>query len=131
MALIKSPKNFAMKKIILTILVAACIMVALSSHTVVHPKGQVAKNSALYRVQIKLVGSNGLPTSSGAFYFYALDANTWAFYEFDDRENAYLLPAGTYYFEGMDATGSGWCGVSGTQANITCNTTITMNVWCE
>jgi hypothetical protein len=120
-----------MKKFLLSILVVASIMVALPSHRAVKTNSAAVKSSALYRVTIKLVGSNGLPTSNNAFYFYAWDANTWDFYEFDDRENAYLVPAGTYYFEGMDATGTGWCGVSGTQATITGNTTITMNVWCE
>ncbi len=120
-----------MKKILLTIFIAAGLMVALPSHRPLKADSASVKNNTLYRVSIKLVGSNGLPTSNNAFYFYAWDANTWDFYEFDDHENAYLVPAGTYYFEGMDATGSGWCGVSGTQATITCNTTITLHVWCE
>jgi hypothetical protein len=120
-----------MKKFLLSILVAASIMLVLPSHKAVTTHSTAVKSSALYRVTIKLVGSNGLPSSNSAFYFYAWDANTGDFYEFDDRENAYLLPAGTYYFGGEDATGSGWCGISGTQATITCNTSVTLQVWCE
>jgi hypothetical protein len=119
-----------MKKIFLSVVTAACLMVALPSHTVVKQAPQTAAQSALFRVKINLVGTNGLP-AAGSFYFYAWDVNTGDFYEFDYYEDAYLIPAGTYIFGGDDATGSGWCGISGTQATINCNTTVTLRVWCE
>lgn len=110
----------------LSILLAAGIMVALPAHTAMNATGPQAQSTALYRVGIQLTGANAT-----AFYFYATNVATGEFYEFDYYEDAYLLPAGTYIFGGQDATGSGWCGVSSKLATINCNTTVTLTVWCE
>jgi len=119
-----------MKKIVLSTLMATCILFTLPSHTAVTTT-KALKPTTLYQVSINLIGPNGGPGNLSDFRFYAYDAVTWEFFAFDDCEEVYLLPAGTYYFGGQDGTGSGWCGIGGTQATISSNTSVTMRVWCE
>lgn len=107
-------------------LTAIALMVTLPSHTTVQLPIQQSSGS-LFHVSVVFTGAN----AAYGFYLYAVNAHTGEFYEFDYQLNAFVLPAGTYYFDGEDASGSGWCGVSGTQATVSANTTIIMNVWCE
>jgi hypothetical protein len=122
-----------MKKFIFAMFISACMLVILPAHTSVKtPVSTTPGVATTYKVGIQLVGSNGLPANgSFQFYYYATNAVTGQFYEFDDREHAFFLPAGTYYIGGQDGTGSGWCGVSTRLVKITCNTTVNLTVWCE
>jgi hypothetical protein len=87
-----------------------------------------------YHVSLRFVNEyNGSPWAggSGDFYLYAYNVNTGAYYEFDYYEDAFLLPPGTYYFRGDDASGAGWIGAYSGTVQVTCNTTVTMKVWAE
>jgi hypothetical protein len=93
-----------------------------------------ATASVEYTITLNFVNEyNGTPWlgGSGDFYLYAVNTNTGEYYYYDYYADAFILPPGTYYFKGEDASGANWIGAYSGVVAVNADKCVTMKVWAE